>query len=85
MVWENDSSTSAQQKKGIVFYQKCYKTGTVMDFSFFCPFIEAVTQASELKESCNTLEVIGMGTGRCQGGGSGFRGQGASGFRGRWR
>lgn len=42
-------------------------------FSFVAPFKEAVTQASELKESCNTLEVIGMG--RSQGGGSGFRGR----------
>lgn len=40
-------------------------------FSLFCLFKEAVTQASELKESCNTLEVIRMG--RSQGGGSGFR------------
>lgn len=34
-----------------------------MDFLFFCPpFKEAVTQASELKESCNTLKVIRDGT-----------------------
>ena len=51
MVWENEKFNGAicTTKKGIVFYQKCYETGTVMDFFLlFCPFKEAVTQASEL-------------------------------------
>lgn len=52
-------------------------------FFFFAPFKEVVTQVSELKESCNTLQVIGMG--QSQGGGSGFRAGCVLGFRGRWR
>lgn len=39
----------------------------VFSLFLFCHFKEAATQASEFKESCNYLEVIGIG--RSQGGG----------------
>lgn len=40
-VWGNGNTVQQgdlQKKKGIVFYQKCYERGTVMDliFSLFC-------------------------------------------------